>query len=65
LAGVGLLALAAVGVLAIASLPYLPLVHGTTAGEVERLATWLFALLHRLVIADELENVALRIVYVD
>jgi ubiquinone/menaquinone biosynthesis C-methylase UbiE len=35
------LAFAALGVLAFASLPYLPLVHGTTAGEVERLATWL------------------------
>ena len=39
----GLLALAAVGAFAIASLPYLPLVHGTTAGEVERLAAWLTA----------------------
>ena len=37
----GLLALATLGVFAIASVPYLPLVHGTTAGEVERLATWL------------------------
>jgi ubiquinone/menaquinone biosynthesis C-methylase UbiE len=38
---VGLLALASVGVLAVVSLPYLPLIHGTTAGEVERLAAWL------------------------
>src|SRR5574342_22098 len=38
---VGVLALAAVVVLAVASLPYLPLIHGTTAGEVERLAAWL------------------------
>jgi ubiquinone/menaquinone biosynthesis C-methylase UbiE len=38
---VGLLALAGVGVLAAASLPYLPLIHGTTADEVERLAAWL------------------------
>jgi len=38
---VGLLALAAVVVLAVAGLPYLPLIHGTTAGEVERLAAWL------------------------
>jgi ubiquinone/menaquinone biosynthesis C-methylase UbiE len=38
---VGLLALAGVVVLAAASLPYLPLIHGTTADEVERLATWL------------------------
>ena len=38
---VGLLALAGVGVLAVATLPYLPLIHGTTAGEVERLAAWL------------------------
>jgi ubiquinone/menaquinone biosynthesis C-methylase UbiE len=37
----GLLALAAVVVLAAASLPYLPLIHGTTADEVERLAAWL------------------------
>ncbi len=36
-----LLALAGIIVLAAASLPYLPLVHGTTAGEVERLAEWL------------------------
>jgi ubiquinone/menaquinone biosynthesis C-methylase UbiE len=37
-------ALLAVGVILVvagASLPYLPLVHGTTAGEVERLAEWL------------------------
>lgn len=38
---VALLALAAVGGLAAANLPYLPLIHGTTAGEVERLAAWL------------------------
>jgi ubiquinone/menaquinone biosynthesis C-methylase UbiE len=38
---VGLLALAGVVVLAAASLPYLPLMHGTTADEVERLAAWL------------------------
>jgi ubiquinone/menaquinone biosynthesis C-methylase UbiE len=37
----GLLALAGAGVLAAASLPYLPLIHGTTADEVERLAAWL------------------------
>ncbi len=36
-----LLALAGMVVLAAATLPYLPLVHGTTAGEVERLAAWL------------------------
>jgi ubiquinone/menaquinone biosynthesis C-methylase UbiE len=40
---VGLLALAAVIILAAAGLPYLPLVHGTTAEEVERLAGWLQA----------------------
>jgi len=38
---VGLLALAGVGMLAAASLPYLPLIHGTTTDEVERLAAWL------------------------
>jgi ubiquinone/menaquinone biosynthesis C-methylase UbiE len=38
---VGLLALAGAGVLASGCLPYLPLIHGTTAGEVERLAAWL------------------------
>ena len=38
---VGLLALAGVIILAAAGLPYLPLVHGTTADEVERLAAWL------------------------
>ena len=38
---VGLLALAGAGVLATGCLPYLPLIHGTTADEVERLATWL------------------------
>jgi ubiquinone/menaquinone biosynthesis C-methylase UbiE len=38
---VGLLALTGVVVLAAASLPYLPLIHGTTADEVERLAAWL------------------------
>ena len=37
----GLLALAGLGVVAITAMPYLPLVHGTTAGEVERLAAWL------------------------
>jgi hypothetical protein len=37
----GLLAVAAAGVLAVTSLPYLPLIHGTTAGEVEHLAAWL------------------------
>ncbi len=36
-----LFALAGVAVVVAASLPYLPLVHGTTAGEVERLAVWL------------------------
>jgi ubiquinone/menaquinone biosynthesis C-methylase UbiE len=36
-----LVALAGVVVLAATSLPYLPLVHGTTEGEVERLAAWL------------------------
>jgi ubiquinone/menaquinone biosynthesis C-methylase UbiE len=39
--GVGLLALGGVVVLTAASLPYLPLIHGTTADEVERLAAWL------------------------
>lgn len=38
---VGLLVLAGAGVIAITSLPYLPLIHGTTADEVERLAAWL------------------------
>jgi ubiquinone/menaquinone biosynthesis C-methylase UbiE len=38
---VGLSALAVVVVLAAASLPYLPVIHGTTADEVERLVTWL------------------------
>ncbi|MGE5817995.1 MAG: class I SAM-dependent methyltransferase, partial [Deltaproteobacteria bacterium] len=38
---VGLLGLAAVAVLAVTSVPYLPLIHGTTADEVERLAAWL------------------------
>jgi ubiquinone/menaquinone biosynthesis C-methylase UbiE len=38
---VGLLALAGVVMLAAISLPYLPLIHGTTADEVERLAAWL------------------------
>jgi ubiquinone/menaquinone biosynthesis C-methylase UbiE len=37
----GLLALGSLGVLAVATLPYLPLIHGTTASEVERLAAWL------------------------
>jgi ubiquinone/menaquinone biosynthesis C-methylase UbiE len=36
-----LVALVGIVVLAAASLPYLPLIHGTTADEVERLATWL------------------------
>lgn len=36
-----LLALAGAGVLAAASLPYLPVIHGSTADEVERLAAWL------------------------
>jgi ubiquinone/menaquinone biosynthesis C-methylase UbiE len=38
---VGLFALAGVVVLAAGCLPYLPLLHGTTADEVERLAAWL------------------------
>jgi predicted methyltransferase len=38
---VGLLAFAGVLVLAIANLPYLPFVHGTTSGEIERLGAWL------------------------
>jgi ubiquinone/menaquinone biosynthesis C-methylase UbiE len=38
---VGLLALACAGVVASGCLPYLPLIHGTTADEVERLAAWL------------------------
>jgi ubiquinone/menaquinone biosynthesis C-methylase UbiE len=38
---VGIVALGAAGVLAAGCLPYLPLVHGTTAGEIERLASWL------------------------
>jgi ubiquinone/menaquinone biosynthesis C-methylase UbiE len=38
---VGLLALVGVVVLVAASLPYLPVIHGTTADEVERLAAWL------------------------
>src|ERR687892_998924 len=33
--------LAGVVVLAAGCLPYLPFIHGTTAGEVERLAAWL------------------------
>jgi ubiquinone/menaquinone biosynthesis C-methylase UbiE len=36
-----LLALVAAGGLVAIELPYLPLLHGTTAGEVERLAAWL------------------------
>jgi ubiquinone/menaquinone biosynthesis C-methylase UbiE len=36
-----LFVLASVGVLAAASLPYLPLIHGSTADEVQRLAAWL------------------------
>jgi ubiquinone/menaquinone biosynthesis C-methylase UbiE len=38
---VGLFVLASAGVLASGCLPYLPLIHGTTADEVERLAAWL------------------------
>jgi ubiquinone/menaquinone biosynthesis C-methylase UbiE len=38
---VGLLVLAGAGVLVAGCLPYLPLIHGTTADEVERLAAWL------------------------
>lgn len=39
---IALVGLAGVVALAAAcTLPYLPLIHGTTAGEVERLATWL------------------------
>jgi ubiquinone/menaquinone biosynthesis C-methylase UbiE len=38
---VGLSAVAGVVVLTAASLPYLPLIHGTTTDEVERLAAWL------------------------
>lgn len=38
---VGLLALVGIVVLAAANLPYLPVIHGTTADEVERLAAWL------------------------
>jgi ubiquinone/menaquinone biosynthesis C-methylase UbiE len=38
---VALLAFAGVLVLAVANLPYLPFIHGTTAGEIERLAAWL------------------------
>src|SRR5262245_15064362 len=37
----GGLALAAGAILAVCSMPYLPIIHGTTAAEVERLATWL------------------------
>jgi ubiquinone/menaquinone biosynthesis C-methylase UbiE len=37
----GLLALVGAGVLAVISLPYVPLIHGTTAGELDRLAVWL------------------------
>jgi ubiquinone/menaquinone biosynthesis C-methylase UbiE len=37
----GLLVLAGVVVVAATSLPYLPVLHGTTADEVERLAAWL------------------------
>jgi ubiquinone/menaquinone biosynthesis C-methylase UbiE len=40
---VGLFTLTGIVVLAVTSLPYLPLVHGTTADEVERLAAWLEA----------------------
>jgi ubiquinone/menaquinone biosynthesis C-methylase UbiE len=38
---VGLFVLAGIAVLAAARLPYLPLLHGTTAEEVERLTAWL------------------------
>jgi ubiquinone/menaquinone biosynthesis C-methylase UbiE len=38
---VGIVALGGAGVLAAGCLPYLPLVHGTTAGEIERLTSWL------------------------
>ena len=38
---IGLLALAAVVVIAAANLPYVPVVHGSTADEVERLVEWL------------------------
>jgi ubiquinone/menaquinone biosynthesis C-methylase UbiE len=38
---VGLFTLTCIVVLAVTSLPYLPLVHGTMADEVERLAAWL------------------------
>jgi ubiquinone/menaquinone biosynthesis C-methylase UbiE len=37
----GLLVLAGVVILAATSLPYMPLIHGTTADEVEHLAAWL------------------------
>jgi ubiquinone/menaquinone biosynthesis C-methylase UbiE len=37
----GLLAFAGTAVLAGSCLPYVPIIHGTTAGEVERLAEWL------------------------
>ena len=36
-----LVAIAGAGFLATGCLPYLPLVHGTTSGEIERLASWL------------------------
>ena len=38
---VAALALVAVAAMAAAELPYLPFVHGSTAGEAERLAAWL------------------------
>jgi ubiquinone/menaquinone biosynthesis C-methylase UbiE len=38
-----LFALAGVGIFAAAGLPYLPLIHGSTADEVRRLAAWLEA----------------------
>ena len=38
---VGLLAFVGIVVLAATSLPYLPMIHGTTADEAERLAAWL------------------------
>jgi ubiquinone/menaquinone biosynthesis C-methylase UbiE len=40
---VGLVALAGAVLVAATSLPYVPLIHGTTATEVERLAAWLEA----------------------
>src|SRR5690606_17719747 len=40
-AAVGLLALAALVVVVAANLPYLPVVHGSTADEIEHLVAWL------------------------